>query len=85
MLECLILKIIVSLAELSFIKKKKLNEFCLEIRTEFLTISEMALNMLLPFCTVCLRKVVMSTLSIIKSKYHPALKDGEDSPYSTVQ
>jgi hypothetical protein len=53
MLECLVLKLSVWVSGLGFIKqtnkqaKKKFSEFGLGIWTEFLIISEMALNILL--------------------------------------
>lgn len=48
-LQCLIFKISIWVADLNFIKKRSLNEFWLKIRTDFPTISEMTLNVPLPF------------------------------------
>lgn len=47
---------------------------CLEIRTEFLTTSKLALNILLPLCTAYLNEVQLSALMIIQSNYRSTLK-----------
>lgn len=61
-LECLSFKIAVWIANFHIMKTEFLNEFWPRIRIKFLTISEMALNKLLPFCTARLCEAVFSTL-----------------------
>lgn len=50
-------------------KQKDLNKICFGIRTEFLTIYEMALNILWPFCTMCSYEMTFSALMFTKSLY----------------
>lgn len=68
-LECFILKIATWVADLHYIKKKLLNEFWLQIRTEFPATSMMARGTLLPLCTMYLCEVAFPALMITKSKY----------------
>ena len=53
--------------------------FGFELVREFPTISEIALNILLPFCATHLCKVTFSALTIIESKYHSNSKHVEDA------
>lgn len=69
----------VGVADLSFIKRKSLTEFWLGIRANFSSVSEMALNIVLPFCTMNFCKAAFSVLIIIKSKHLPPLKNAEDA------
>lgn len=69
----------VGVADLSFIKRKSLIEFWLGIRANFSTISEMALNIVLLFCTMNFCKAAFSVLIITKSKHRPPLKNAEDA------
>lgn len=61
--------------------KNSLNEFWLRIRTKFLTISEMAQNILLTFCNTCFCKVAFSALIII-IKIKTAINSGKCWRYS---
>lgn len=61
-LECLIFKIALWIADFHIMKTEFLNEFWLRIRIKFLTVSEMALNKLLPFCTAQLCETLFSAL-----------------------
>lgn len=47
---------------------KKNNESGLEMKTDFLTTSKMALIILLSFCSRCLCEVAVSASAVIKSK-----------------
>jgi len=58
--------------------KKLLTEFWIGTRTEFPTIADMALNVLLPFNTTYLCEVTFSALTHIKSKYRSSLKNVEE-------
>lgn len=55
-----------------------------EARTEFPTIPEMALNILLPFCAVYLCGIVVSILWLKNAKYGATLRNVEDAQCSTV-
>lgn len=59
-------------------QKKPLTEFWIGTRTEFPTIADMALNVLLPFNTTYLCEVTFSALTHIKSQYRSALKNVEE-------
>ncbi|KAK2724677.1 hypothetical protein QYM36_001242 [Artemia franciscana] len=52
-----------------------LTEFWIGTRTEFPTITDMALNVLLPFNTAYLSEVTFSALTDIKSQYRSAIKN----------
>jgi hypothetical protein len=54
------------------------------MRGTFPTISEVALNILLPLCTKHLCKVAFSELLTIKSKYQSTLKNIEDALHPAV-
>lgn len=59
-------------------QKKPLTEFWIGTRTEFPTIADMALNVLLPFNTTYLCEVTFSALTHIKSQYRSAIKNVEE-------
>ncbi|XP_023242879.1 SCAN domain-containing protein 3-like [Centruroides sculpturatus] len=58
--------------------KKPLTEFWIRTRTEFPTISNMALNVLLPFNTTYLCEITFSALTHIKSQYRSSLNNVEE-------
>ena len=55
-----------------------MTKFWIGTRTEFPTITDMALNVLLPFNTTYLCEVTFSALTHIKSQYHSAIKNVEE-------
>jgi len=59
--------------------QKFLTEFWIGTRTEFPTISEMALNILLPFNTTYLCETTFSALTHIKTNYRTQLKNAEEA------
>ena len=73
-IEYLILKLTVWVADLHLIKQS-LNELWLGIRILYPTISEIALNILLPFCNRCLCEMVFPALMFVKPRYWSTLKD----------
>ena len=55
-----------------------MTEFWIGTRTEFPTIADMALNVLLPFNTTYLCEVTFSALTHIKSEYRSVIKNAEE-------
>ncbi|KAK2712718.1 hypothetical protein QYM36_011416 [Artemia franciscana] len=64
--------------KLQFQKKKPWTKFWIGTRTEFPTIADMALNVLLSFNTTYLCEVTSSALTHIKSQYRSAIKNVEE-------
>lgn len=80
-LKCFILKIVVFQL---FTYIVSFSEYWLGIRTEFLIISEMALNILLQSYVTFLCDMILLALIHIKSKYQLILKNVENE-MSTIQ
>ncbi|XP_035231187.1 protein FAM200A-like [Stegodyphus dumicola] len=57
---------------------KSLEDFWLGVAKEFPTISETAINFLLPFSTTYLSEATFSSLTTIKSKYQSNVKNSEE-------
>lgn len=60
-----------------------LGEFWLKIRIKFITISELILNILLPFHTTDLCEPEFTVVVIINQKYHSIIKNIKDAIYPT--
>ena len=58
--------------------KQTLCDFRIRTRSEYATLSELALDKLLPFCTTYLCKAAFSKLTTIKSKNRSSLETVED-------
>lgn len=61
-----------------------LGEFWLKIRIKFITISELILNIILPFHTTDLCKTEFSVVVIIKPKYRSIIKNIKDAICPTL-
>ena len=59
--------------------KQTLCDFCIRTRNEYPTLSELALDKLLPFCTTYLCEAAFSKLTTIKSKNRSSLETVEDA------